>query len=191
MQLIHGEGSTRNVRKQSLKALHCIVQHNSDDKQGRRETRVFQYIEKILEYCEYKTGSVTGDGNGAGADSQENGTSDEISDPTSAVASLMKLSFDEEYRHAMCQFGALHALAKLVQTDHEIRRGNVNNLNQDSVTLRRYAGMALTNLAFGDITNKALLCSLKPFMLALVAQLNSPNEDLCQVRYIGAYTWMI
>lgn len=50
-----------------------------------------------------------------------------------------------------------------------------------NVTLRRYAGMALTNLTFGDGTNKALLCGMKMFMHALVAQLCSPNEDLRQV----------
>jgi len=41
--------------------------------------------------------------------------------------------------------------------------------------------MALTNLTFGDGTNKALLCSMKPSMEALVAQLFSSNEELCQV----------
>ncbi len=41
--------------------------------------------------------------------------------------------------------------------------------------------MALTNLTFGDGTNKALLCSMKSSMISLVAQLNSYNEDLRQV----------
>src|SRR6218665_232627 len=47
--------------------------------------------------------------------------------------------------------------------------------------MRRYACMALTNLTFGDGTNKALLCSYKGATRALVSQLCSPNEDLCQV----------
>ena len=47
--------------------------------------------------------------------------------------------------------------------------------------MRRYACMALTNLTFGDGTNKALLCSMKSSMRALVSQLQSPNEDLRQV----------
>ncbi|KAH3746759.1 hypothetical protein DPMN_181175 [Dreissena polymorpha] len=47
--------------------------------------------------------------------------------------------------------------------------------------MRRYACMALTNLTFGDGTNKALLCSMKPSMDSLVAQLFSSNEELCQV----------
>ena len=41
--------------------------------------------------------------------------------------------------------------------------------------------MALTNLTFGDGANKALLCSFRQFMKALVAQLKSPSEDLRQV----------
>ena len=41
--------------------------------------------------------------------------------------------------------------------------------------------MTLTNLTFGDGTNKALLCSMKEFMTALVAQLDSQNEDVRQV----------
>ena len=47
--------------------------------------------------------------------------------------------------------------------------------------MRRYACMALTNLTFGDGTNKALLCSMKSSMDALVTQLTNQNEDLCQV----------
>jgi adenomatosis polyposis coli protein len=42
--------------------------------------------------------------------------------------------------------------------------------------------MALTNLTFGDGANKALLCSFRRFMKALVAQLKSPSEDLRQVN---------
>jgi hypothetical protein len=42
--------------------------------------------------------------------------------------------------------------------------------------------MALTNLTFGDGANKALLCSFRQFMKALVAQLKSPSEDLRQVN---------
>lgn len=55
------------------------------------------------------------------------------------------------------------------------------NDNPLCITLRRYAGMALTNLIFGDGNNKALLCSFSKFMRALVSQLMSPSEDLRQV----------
>lgn len=35
--------------------------------------------------------------------------------PGPTVAALMKLSFDEEHRHAMCQLGGLHAVAELIE----------------------------------------------------------------------------
>lgn len=47
--------------------------------------------------------------------------------------------------------------------------------------MRRYACMALTNLTFGDSGNKALLCSYREFMRALVIQLQSPSDELRQV----------
>ena len=74
--------------------------------------------------------------------------------------------------------GGLHAIAELLQVDQEV---NQNTVNQYNVTMRRYACMALTNLTFGDGTNKALLCSMKSSMEALVLQLTNQNEDLCQV----------
>lgn len=60
-----------------------------------------------------------------------------------------------------CVFpGGLQAIGELLQVDCEIY-----GLTSDhySVTLRRYAGMALTNLTFGDVANKVSLfrlCSL-------------------------------
>lgn len=47
--------------------------------------------------------------------------------------------------------GGLQAVAELLQVDCEMC-----GLSSDhySVTLRRYAGMALTNLTFGDVANK-------------------------------------
>jgi hypothetical protein len=67
----------------------------------------------------------------------------------------------------------------IFQVDHEAHGSTTGD--QYCVTLRRYAGMALTNLTFGDGANKALLCSFRQFMKALVAQLKSPSEDLRQV----------
>lgn len=47
--------------------------------------------------------------------------------------------------------GGLQAVAELLQVDHEM-----HGLSRDPLTLalRRYAGMALTNLTFGDVANK-------------------------------------
>lgn len=52
------------------------------------------------------------------------------------------------------------------------------------ILLRRYACMTLTNLTFGDSGNKALLCSYREFMRALVLQLNSKSDEL---RQVGIY----
>nr|KAG5701810.1 hypothetical protein BaRGS_019021 [Batillaria attramentaria] len=95
--------------------------------------------------------------------------------PGPAIAALMKLSFDEDYRHAIAR--GLQAIAELLEVDHMVQG---NTTEQYSMTVRRYACMSLTNLTFGDGKNKALLCSMRPAMEALVAQLRSPNEDLCQ-----------
>ncbi|CAG0918192.1 unnamed protein product [Notodromas monacha] len=119
------------------------------------------------------------------------------SQPGPAMATLMKLSFDEDHRHAMTGLGGLQAIAELMEVDHlahgiiglsssggavtQSYSSTSSDGQQVCVTLRRYAGMALTNLTFGDSGNKATLCSYRGFMLALVAQLQSCSEDLRQV----------
>ena len=109
-----------------------------------------------------------------------------------AVCVLMKLSFDEEHRHAMNELGETHflshflsvfvvfptgclcdlqpdprsvppplppgglqAIAELLQADCELYGLSADH---QSITLRRYAGMALTNLTFGDVGNKVPPC---------------------------------
>jgi adenomatosis polyposis coli protein len=92
----------------------------------------------------------------------------------------MKISFDEEHRHAMCSLGALQTISTLIQLDHAVHGGPTPDDNS-CITMRRYAGMCLTNLTFGDGNNKALLCSNKNFMKALVDQINSSSDELVQV----------
>jgi len=74
--------------------------------------------------------------------------------------------------------GGLQAIAELLQVDNDVT-GNTEHVY--NVTMRRYACMALTNLTFADGANKALLCSMLAALRALVAQLDSASEDLCQV----------
>uniref|UniRef100_A0A1B6ETN9 Adenomatous polyposis coli protein basic domain-containing protein n=1 Tax=Cuerna arida TaxID=1464854 RepID=A0A1B6ETN9_9HEMI len=165
VQLVHGGQESKSVRKCAAQALHNLVHCHTDDKRGRREARVLRLIEQIQEYC----GNIT----------SPQPLEQEDAHPGVAIAALMKLSFDEEHRHAMCQLGAVQAIAALIQIDNEIHGSDSNN--SSCVTVRRYAGMALTNLTFGDCNNKALLCSMRGFLAALVAQLQSPSEDLRQV----------
>lgn len=70
--------------------------------------------------------------------------------PTSALNDKVLMIF---FSFSGCIFstGGLQAVAELLQVDCEMF-----GLTSDhySITLRRYAGMALTNLTFGDVANK-------------------------------------
>ncbi|XP_062340352.1 adenomatous polyposis coli protein isoform X1 [Osmerus eperlanus] len=187
IQLLHGNdkdsvllGNSRGskeARARASAALHNIIHSQPDDKRGRREIRVLHLLEQIRVYCE--TCWEWQESHERGVDQDKNPMPSPVEHQICpAVCVLMKLSFDEEHRHAMNELGGLQAIGELLQVDCEIY-----GLTSDhySVTLRRYAGMALTNLTFGDVANKATLCSMKGCMRAMVAQLKSDSEDLQQV----------
>ncbi|XP_018303640.1 uncharacterized protein [Mycetomoellerius zeteki] len=170
VQLIHAPGQNPDTRDRAMQALHNVVHAKSDERAGRREARVLRFLEQLRDYCQNLRMSLE----------QDQLTDDlERGHPATTIAALMKLSFDEAHRHAMCQLGGLHAVAELIEMDHLVHGSESDD--QNCITLRRYAGMALTNLTFGDGNNKALLCSFKEFMKALVSQLKSPSDDLRQV----------
>nr|XP_005557566.1 PREDICTED: adenomatous polyposis coli protein isoform X4 [Macaca fascicularis] len=187
IQLLHGNdkdsvllGNSRGskeARARASAALHNIIHSQPDDKRGRREIRVLHLLEQIRAYCE--TCWEWQEAHEQGMDQDKNPMPAPVEHQICpAVCVLMKLSFDEEHRHAMNELGGLQAIAELLQVDCEMY-GLTND--HYSITLRRYAGMALTNLTFGDVANKATLCSMKGCMRALVAQLKSESEDLQQV----------
>lgn len=168
VQIIHSEPYDAIRQKECVQALHNIINCHNDDKVGRREIRVLKLNEQLLGYC----------------DSLRSILKNELSDnidrhPIQAIGVLMKISFDEDHRYAMCQLGALQTISTLIQLDHEVHGPVSTDIN--CITLRRYAGMCLTNLTFGDGNNKALLCSNKNFMKALVTQVNSSSDELVQV----------
>ncbi|KAM6293956.1 adenomatous polyposis coli protein-like [Aegotheles albertisi] len=187
IQLLHGNdkdsvllGNSRGskeARTRASTALHNIIHSQPDDKRGRREIRVLHLLEQIRAYCEmcWKWQEAHEEGMDQDKNPMPPPADHQI---CPAVCVLMKLSFDEEHRHAMNELGGLQAIAELLQVDCEMY-GLTND--HCSVTLRRYAGMALTNLTFGDVANKATLCFMKDCMRALVAQLKSESEDLQQV----------
>ncbi|XP_071492084.1 adenomatous polyposis coli protein-like isoform X1 [Diadema antillarum] len=163
---------SQKARACASTALHNIVHLNPDEKRRKQEGRVLRLLEQIRAYCDSLVESETKES----ANTQKPLPMDH--NPGPAMAALMKLSFDEEHRSAICHLGGLHAIAELLQVDYEVHG---SSSDQYTVTLRRYAGMALTNLTFGDVTNKALLCSMKGCMKALVALLGAESEDLRQV----------
>lgn len=171
VQMIHCE-TDEQTKQQACEALRNVVNYHPDDKAGRREAKVLRYIELIMEYCNLLRQSITNDSLRAAAKDNNN-------HPLQAMSSLMKISFDEEHRHAMCQLGALQTIASLVHYDHAVH--GVVSEDAKCISLRRYAGMALTNLTFGDGNNKALLCANRHFMKALVAQIHTDADDLLQV----------
>ncbi|XP_069357413.1 adenomatous polyposis coli protein-like isoform X1 [Maniola hyperantus] len=173
VQLIHSK-VPRETRDRAAKALRNIIHTQTDDKAGRREARVWRLLEQVREYCYVLEDLVESRKEGKEA------IEDDLSKhPSQSVAALMKLSFDEEHRHVVCQLGGLQALAALVSGDQAAHGSRTDD--NTCLTMRKYAGMTLTNLTFGDGNNKSLLCSFKDFMLALVEQLESPNDDMRQV----------
>ncbi|XP_060802136.1 adenomatous polyposis coli protein isoform X2 [Amyelois transitella] len=173
VQLIHSK-VPRETRDRAAKALRNIILTQTDDKAGRREARVWRLLEQVREYC-YVLEQVV-EMRKEGKEAVED---DATKHPSQSVAALMKLSFDEEHRHVVCQLGGLQALAALVSGDQAAHGSGTDD--NTCLTMRKYAGMTLTNLTFGDGNNKSLLCSFKDFMLALVEQLESPNDDMRQV----------
>ncbi|CAD6992629.1 unnamed protein product [Ceratitis capitata] len=170
VQMMHSDGDD-SVRKCASMALHNVVHSHVDEKTARREAKVLRLLEQILDYCNFLKTLLQSGGEAIADDSERH--------PLAAISSLMKVSFDEEHRHAMCELGALQAIPNLVHLDHAVHGPKPED--QCCNSLRRYALMALTNLTFGDEHNKAYLCSQKLFMEALVAQLDSAPDDLLQV----------
>ncbi|KAF5406018.1 hypothetical protein PHET_00462 [Paragonimus heterotremus] len=62
-----------------------------------------------------------------------------------------------------------------------IQTSQTGHLLETSIALRRYICMALTNLTFGVPENKALLCRRVTNLEALLAQVETSNEELKQV----------
>ncbi|XP_058871204.1 adenomatous polyposis coli protein 2 isoform X1 [Acipenser ruthenus] len=174
-------GCSREARNRASAALHNMVYCQQDEGQARREMRVLHVLEQIRAHCEGGWDWLEAQRNTAALEGKNSSTA--LPDPVEphicqAMCAVMKLSFEEEYRRAMNELGGLQAVADLTQLDYELYGMNSDPLN---MALRRYAGMALTNLTFGDVVNKAMLCSKKGCLQAIVAQLASDSEEQHQV----------
>lgn len=186
IQLLHGidkdvsplgdSRGSRSTRARAAEALHNIVHSNPEMKSARLEKHVLHLLEQIRAYCDQLHSSS--DEEGETQENQSSSVRTDLHHLVSFVASLMKLSFDEEHRQAICSLGGLQAVAELIELDQKISGNTAEHVN---VAVRRYACMTLTNLTFGDGTNKALICSHKGATRALALFLHSPSEDLCQV----------
>uniref|UniRef100_A0A096LX85 APC regulator of WNT signaling pathway 2 n=1 Tax=Poecilia formosa TaxID=48698 RepID=A0A096LX85_POEFO len=173
-------GCSRDTKSRASAALHNIIFSQQDEGQAHREMKVLHMLEQIRTYCDsgwdwLESHAVTPSPGGTK-------TSDipEPVDPQicQAMCAIMKMSFEEEYRRAMNELGCLQVVADLIHLEQEMYGMQNDPIN---MALRRYAGMGLTNLTFGDVVNKATLCSRKSCLQALVAQLSSDSEELHQV----------
>ncbi|XP_072245004.1 adenomatous polyposis coli protein 2 [Leuresthes tenuis] len=173
-------GCSREAKSRASAALHNIIYSQQDEGQARREMRVLHMLEQVRTYCDsgwdwIESHAVTPSPGGT--------KTTDIPEPVDpqicqAMCAIMKLSFEEEYRRAMNELGGLQVVADLIHLDQDMYGMQNDPIN---MALRRYAGMALTNLTFGDVVNKATLCSKKSCLQALVAQLASDSEELHQV----------
>ncbi|XP_062539465.1 adenomatous polyposis coli protein-like isoform X2 [Armigeres subalbatus] len=173
VQIIHNDPN-ETARRNSRQALNNVICCHPDDKAGRREVRVLKLIEQLIDYSD-----LLRDYTEESSSDIRDVIEDPEKHPIQSITTLMKISFDEEHRHAMCQLGALQTISTLIQMDHAIHGAKPSA--PKCITMRRYAGMILTNLTFGDGNNKSLLCSNKNFMRALVAQIQSNSDELVQV----------
>ncbi|KAG9486287.1 hypothetical protein GDO78_006604 [Eleutherodactylus coqui] len=168
----------KDARMRANAALHNVIFSQPDEGQAKKEMRVLHVLEQIRSYTETCWDWMP-------SHEQKDGVHDSSPAPVpvepqicQASCAIMKLSFDEEYRRAMNELGGLQAIAELLEVDYQMHRMTSDPL---SLALRRYAGMALTNLTFGDVVNKATLCSRRGCMQAIVAHLASDSEELQQV----------
>ncbi|XP_060037879.1 adenomatous polyposis coli protein 2 isoform X2 [Erinaceus europaeus] len=168
-----GAPGAKDARMRANAALHNIVFSQPEQGLARKEMRVLHVLEQIRAYCE-----TCGDWLRARPVVPDQAPAPIEPQICQATCAVMKLSFDEEYRRAMNELGGLQAVAELLQVDYEMYRMTRDPLN---LALRRYAGMTLTNLTFGDVANKAMLCGRRGCMEAIVAQLGSESEELQQV----------
>ncbi|XP_069072512.1 adenomatous polyposis coli protein 2 isoform X2 [Pleurodeles waltl] len=174
-------GGSKDARMHANAALHNIIFSQSDEGQAKREMRVLHVLEQIRSYSETCWDWLEAQERQSGGGRRTEGSTAPVSiEPQicQAMCAVMKLSFDEEYRRAMNELGGLQAIAELLQVDYEMHKMSNDPLN---LALRRYAGMALTNLTFGDVVNKATLSSRRGSMQAIVAHLASESEELHQV----------
>ncbi|NWH47117.1 APCL protein, partial [Fregata magnificens] len=142
----------KDARMRANAALHNIVFSQPDEGQAKKEMRVLHVLEQIRSYSETCWDWLQMQSRDGGR-GPEGGAAPVPIEPQicQATCAIMKLSFDEEYRRAMNELGGLQAVAELLQVDYEMHKMTSDPLN---LALRRYAGMALTNLTFGDVVNK-------------------------------------
>ncbi|NXL84468.1 APCL protein, partial [Alectura lathami] len=178
----------KDARMRANAALHNIVFSQPDEGQAKKEMRVLHVLEQIRSYSETCWDWLQMQSRDGGK-GPEGSTAPVPIEPQicQATCAIMKLSFDEEYRRAMNELGGLQAVAELLQVDYEMHKMTSDPLN---LALRRYAGMALTNLTFGDVVNKeSTLKSVLSALWNLSAHSTENKAAICGVE--GALGFLV
>ncbi|XP_010782402.1 adenomatous polyposis coli protein 2-like [Notothenia coriiceps] len=154
-------GCSREARSRASAALHNIIYSQQDEGQARREMRVLHLLEQVRTYCDSGWDWIESH---AGTPSPGGTKTTDIPEPVDpqicqAMCAIMKLSFEEEYRRAMNELGGLQVVADLIHLEQDMYGMQNDPIN---MALRRYAGMAVTNLTFGDVVNKVHWCFISP-----------------------------
>ena len=158
------------------RALHNIVHSSGNgDRRSKRETRVLHFLEVIRKHTE-DVMQEERDSFQSGLPMQQVRPDH---GPGSAVANIMKLSFDEEHKLTICELGGLQTVCELLAVDYRV---NQDTTEPSIISLRKYVGMVLINLTYNDATNKAVLCNTHKTLQAVIGQLRlTSEEDLVQV----------
>lgn len=76
--------------------------------------------------------------------------------------------------HSFIQ-GGINAVAELLIADH--RAFGTVGCTETSISIRKFIGMSLTNLTYGDLSSKKILCSIGGFLDVVVAMIESPHMN--------------
>lgn len=117
-----------DTRTKASQALQNLISAQPDEKIRKREVRIFRLLEQVREYtealradAEYHPEVLPSDGEIARLDGNSKISKlfcflpDGDVHPVQTVAHLMKLSFDEGHRYAICQLGGIHIIATLIE----------------------------------------------------------------------------
>lgn len=128
VQLVQSDKDV-DTRKKASQALHNLVYSQPDEKIRKREIRLLKLLEQIRAYVDSLKNNTEYVPEGAISEGSrfffvlqlqeipksllfvDNGDKH----PVQTVAHLMKLSFDEGHRHAICQLGGIYVIANLVE----------------------------------------------------------------------------
>uniref|UniRef100_A0A914VRT6 Adenomatous polyposis coli protein n=1 Tax=Plectus sambesii TaxID=2011161 RepID=A0A914VRT6_9BILA len=154
--------------------LYASLRCQPDDKRRRRGELIMRVLKEIREYS-----LVLRHARSLSTESEALArTSCFLPRVSSGITNLLKQSFDADYRRITVFLGGLNAVAELLIGDWTVFS---QHCPDSSTGIRRYIGMSLTNLTYGDIASKRSLCAIPAFLDVVVRIIGSNIDELRQV----------